>query len=108
MDKIDGHYNAVIYDSNKQKVHIFSDRLGMKQLYWTRQNGCFAWSAEVKAFLALPGFKPVIDPQAVKEFFEVGYLMELRTWFEGVSLIPSGTVITWDIAAAEMTMFRYW
>ena len=108
LSEIDGQFSAVIYDSLKKKLHIFSDRLGIKQLYWNLNNGCFAWSSEVKAFLQLPGFEPIIDSQAVKEFFEVGYLLELRTWFEGVSLIPSGTVITWDIDASAMSSFRYW
>ena len=108
LELIDGQFSAVIYDSIQKKVHLLSDRLGLRFLFWTMHNGSIAWSSEVKAFLALPGFEPVIDRQAIKEFFAADYLLELRTWFEGVSLIPAASVTSWDIPAKSMSTFRYW
>ena len=105
---IDGTYSAVIYDSIHQMVHLITDSLGLRQLYWTCRNGYLAWGSEVKAMLALPDFEPRIDSDAVHEFFDIGHLLEDRTWFEGVKLLPSGTVLTWDIRRQALQMRRYW
>ncbi|MDQ3847542.1 MAG: asparagine synthase-related protein [Thermoproteota archaeon] len=108
LKKIDGIFSAVIYDSNTQKVHLITDRYGLRHLYWLNHRGQLAWSSEVKAFLALPEFFPKIDEQAVKEFFEVGYLLEDRTWFKNVELLPSGTVLSFDIRSKKVLSHRYW
>lgn len=108
LEKIDGFYSAVIYDSVDSKVHIFTDRYGLRQLYWTNCDDCFLWSSEVKTFLEHPSFKASIDPLAVKQFFELGHLLENRTWFNNVELVPSGTVITWDMNVKRTSFYQYW
>ncbi len=108
LKRIDGFYSAVIYDSRKKKVYLVSDRYGLRQIYWTIHNGCLCWGSEVKVMLALPSFVPNISRGAVDEFFNIGYLLEDRTWFEGVELLPTGTVLTWDIDEGTAHTQRYW
>jgi asparagine synthase (glutamine-hydrolysing) len=108
LKKIDGIYVAVIYDTRTNEIHLISDRYGLRHIYWTVLNGNLIWSSELKAFLVFPAFKPVIDRQAVKEFFSVGYLLEDRTWFKGVDLLSSGTVLTWSIKNSSVRSQRYW
>lgn len=108
LNIIDGTYAAVIYDSVNQKVHLISDRHGMRFLFWTVHRGHLAWSSELKAMLALPGFKPKIDLQAVGDFFQDGFIREDRTWFEQVKLLSPGTVLTWDIKLKMLHKRRYW
>jgi asparagine synthase (glutamine-hydrolysing) len=35
-------------------------------------------------------------------------MLENRTWFEGVELLPPGTIFSWDIATATSKTRRYW
>ncbi len=108
LKQIDGNYAAVIYDSRKQKVHLLNDRYGLRHLYWLVHAGNLVWSSEAKAMLALPGWQPKIDPLAVKQFFSIGYLLEDRSWFQGVELLSSGSVLTWDIRERRFHKQRYW
>jgi asparagine synthase (glutamine-hydrolysing) len=108
LRQIDGIFSAAIYDSIEQKVYLITDRYGLRHLYWTVHKGGLVWGSEVKAMLALPGFEPKIDLRAVEEFFGVGHLLEDRTWFEGVELLSSGTVLTWDIREQSLRKQRYW
>lgn len=108
LEQIDGIYAAVIYNSVEQKVHLLSDRYGLRHLYWVTCQGSLVWSSEAKALLAFPSFAPVIDQQALKNFFEIGYLRGDGTWFEGVELLPSGTIQTWDIRKGTLSRKRYW
>ena len=105
---IDGIFSAVVYDESAQKIHLVSDRYGLRPLCWTVHNGSLAWSSELKAFLDLPEFEPKIDPLAVEDFFGLRYLIGDRTWFEGVELLPAATVLTWDIQQQALQRDRYW
>ena len=108
LKQIDGIFSAAIYDSKRQVVHLVTDRFGLRHLYWVVHEGGFFWTSEVKAVVALPGFRVKIDRRAVDQFFGPGYLLEDRTWFEGVQLLSSGTVLTWDIRARSLQKRRYW
>ncbi len=108
LQDIDGIYSAVIYDSINKKVHLITDRYGYRYLFWSVQNGCLVWGSELKIMLEMPFFKPQIDEQAVKEFIHIGFILRNRTWFKGVELLPTGTVLSWDIREKKKDVFRYW
>lgn len=105
---VNGIFAAVVYDEPRQRVHLLSDRYGLRHLFWTRHSGGLAWASEVKAMLGLQGFEPRVDRGAVEAFFDVGHLTGDRTWFEGVELLPSGTVLTWDEGTRAVSRRRYW
>ncbi len=108
LKRIDGTYLAVIYDSLCKRVHLITDRYGLRHLYWTIHNGALVWATGIRAMLALPGFEPNIDSLAVEEFFDIGYSLEDRTWFKGVELLSASTVLTWDIEEQSVRKQRYW
>jgi asparagine synthase (glutamine-hydrolysing) len=108
LNKIDGLFAAVIYDTSSNKVHLISDRYGLRYLYWMIHHGDLVWASQIKAFLEVPAFQPKIDQLALRQFMSIGYMLENRTWFEGVELLSSGTILTWDIAAASQEARRYW
>jgi asparagine synthase (glutamine-hydrolysing) len=108
LKDIDGYYAAVMYDNKKQKVHLISDRFGLRPLYWGILKGDLVWSCELKGFLAHTNFEIIIDRQAVEEFFNVGYQLENRTWFEGVELVPPASIVTYDIKKSNISIVHYW
>ena len=105
---IDGCYAAVLYDKKENIVYLITDRYGFKPLYWGIVNGDLVWSSELKGFLGHVNFNPVIDRQAVKEFFDISYLLENRTWFEGIELVPPASVLTFDIQESKVKVQHYW
>jgi len=105
---IDGCYAAVLYDKKERQVYLITDRYGFKPLYWGTVNGNLVWSSELKGFLGHIDFESVIDTQAVEEFFDVGYLLENRTWFEGVELVPPASVLSFNIKESKVNITHYW
>ena len=105
---IDGYYAAVLYDKKENKIYLITDRYGLKFLYWGIINGDLVWSSEVKGFLGHINFKPVINRKAVEEFFDIGYLLENRTWFEGIELVPPASILTFDFRKSMVAIQHYW
>jgi hypothetical protein len=56
LNRIDGIFIAIIHDRHRQRAHFISDRLGLRYLYFHRQNGRLWWATETKAFLSCPAF----------------------------------------------------
>lgn len=108
LHDVDGYFSAVIYDRLLGVIYLITDRYGLKPLYWSCAGGNLIWSSELKGFLGHADFKIKIDTQAVSQFFDIGYLLENRTWFEGVELIPPASVLTFRIAEARVEISAYW
>ncbi len=105
---LDGVYAAVLVDDAAGRVHLVSDRLGMRILFWGVVDGRLCWSSQLGGFLAMPGFEPVIERDGIPEFFTCGHLLGERTWFRGVHLLSPGTVVTFDLRTGEIERRRYW
>lgn len=108
LRRVDGVFAAVIYDAPRRRVHLVTDRHGLRPLYWTIHHGQLAWASEVKTFLALPTFRPKINVGLTDDFFEGGFLIDDGTWFEGVELLPYAAVLTWELATRRLRIRRYW
>ncbi|MGK7926498.1 MAG: asparagine synthase-related protein, partial [Spirulina sp.] len=108
LKQIDGFFAACFYDTREEKLHLISDRYGMRRLYWTVYKNALVWSGELKAFLALPDYQPQIDTQTMEDFLGLRYFIGEGTWFAGVELVPAATVLTWDFSDSSLARKRYW
>ena len=108
LNKLDGYFCAAIYDKNKKRVKLISDRYGMRMLYWYWNKGQFAWASEVKAILSLDNIDQTINSTSFECFMDLGYLLNEHTWFENIKLIKPATVITLDLQENNVTQYHYW
>jgi len=108
LSQVNGYFVAVLYDRTKAEIALISDRYGLKPLYYWSEAGRFAWASEVKAFLALPDFTPVIRQEAFDCFMDLRHMIGDVTWFERVAMIPAATVLTCDLTRGRVEENRYW
>lgn len=108
LNKLDGYFNAVIYDSNIKKVFLISDRYGMRMLYYYFKDGRFAFSGEVKGLLGLDFVDSSIDSKQIDCFMDLGYLVEDNTYHKHIKLIKPATIMEFDIKSKELTQKYYW
>lgn len=106
--QIDGHFSAVIYDQPRQLLYVISDRYGLKPIYIWNDHHHFAWSSEIKGFLAFSSFRPIIRSDSLKCFLELGHMMGDITWFENVEMLSASTIFRYDLNSKKTTRERYW
>ncbi len=112
--RFNGMFAFAVWDRRRETLFLARDRFGVKPLYYTWLDGTqaeggrtLAISSEVKAFLALPGFQPRLDPEAAVEYLTFQNVFSDRTLFAGVRLLPAGSTLT-VTAGGEIQQERYW
>ena len=106
LSHLDGAFAIVLFDSQEKAVSVVSDRLGLRPLYYWVSPKLFAFSAEVKSFLDLPGFPKQVDPLALEEFLAYGYMLNDRTWFENVRVLEPATILR--VSQSKCSQTQYW
>lgn len=107
LRRLRGMYAFAIYETQTGVLTLVRDPLGVKPLYYTNEVRLFAFASEVKAFLAMPGFKPAINNQALHHYLTFANAPAPETLFEGVSKLEAGTYLTIN-RQGRMRQQRYW
>ena len=86
---LNGRFHGLLTDRTRGTATLFNDRYGMHRIYYHSSKDTFYFSAEAKAILAVcPGLRRV-EPRAMGEFVSCGCVLENRTLFEGIHVLPS-------------------
>ena len=70
LEDLNGQFAIAIYDTKNQSLFLALDRLGIRPLFFSFQNGAFFFASEIKSiFAASPSFRREINPEALSEIF---------------------------------------
>jgi asparagine synthase (glutamine-hydrolysing) len=94
-----------LWDEPRATLYMVRDRLGVKPLLYAQRNGAFAFASTARA-LEHAGFADEIDPQAVADYLEFGFVPDERSIFAGVHKLPAGHIAEWR--NGELSIRQYW
>lgn len=107
LRRLRGMYAFAVYDTTTGILTLVRDPLGVKPLYYTHDRGRVTFASEIKVLAAMPGFKPVINDQALYHYLTFANAPAPQTFFEGVLKLEAGTYLTCDKKGA-IRQQRYW
>jgi len=87
-DKLDGMFAIALWDARTQRLVLTRDRLGVKPLYYAVIDGLLVFGSEIKCLLAHPGLSRCVDPQAIYDYFCLGYIPQPRSIYRDVRKLP--------------------
>jgi asparagine synthase (glutamine-hydrolysing) len=85
---LNGFFHGLIADRVHGTTVLFNDRFGMHRLYYHESKDAFYFSAEAKAILAVRPELRRINPKGLGEWIECGCVLENRTLFENIHVLP--------------------
>jgi asparagine synthase (glutamine-hydrolysing) len=85
---LNGRFHGLLTDRTGGVATLFNDRYGLHRVYYHSSKEAFYFSAEAKAILAVRPELRRADPQGLGEFVACGCVMENRTLFEGIHILP--------------------
>jgi asparagine synthase (glutamine-hydrolysing) len=88
---LNGWFSGVIIDLRKENVVLFNDRFGMQRIYFYEGKDEFIFSSEAKSLLRVRKELRNIDPTGLGQFFTYGCIINNRTLFSDICLLPGGS-----------------
>lgn len=88
---LNGRFHGLLADRIHGTVTLFNDRYGMHRLYYHQTGDAFYFAAEAKAILAIRPELRRIDPRALGEYVTCGCVLENRTLFDGIQVLPGAS-----------------
>ncbi len=89
---LNGRFHGLLTDRARGTSILFNDRYGMNRIYYHHSKEAFYFSAEAKAILAVRPELRRADHRGVGEFVSCGCVLENRTLFKEVYVLPGGSV----------------
>jgi asparagine synthase (glutamine-hydrolysing) len=86
---LNGRFHGIVTERTRGMTTLFNDRFGMHRVYYHESKDAFYFAAEAKAILAVCPDTRRPDPRALGEFVACGCVLENRTLFEGIRVLPS-------------------
>ncbi len=93
VDSLRGIFAFALYDAHRRTLLLARDRFGVKPLFYAARGDQWVFASEMKAILALPGFRPRLDRQACFDFLGLGYIPEPATGFADICALPKGATL---------------
>jgi asparagine synthase (glutamine-hydrolysing) len=85
---LNGRFHGVLTDRRRNTTVLFNDRYGMHRLYYYQSREAFYFAAEAKSILAIRPETRSIDPRSLGEFVACGSVLENRTLFADIQVLP--------------------
>lgn len=85
---LEGMFTLAIYHRPSEKLFLARDRLGVKPLYYSLQNGWLAFASEMKSLLALPWIERKVYTPAIDAYLAYRYVPGPATLIEGIHKFP--------------------
>lgn len=91
LKNLNGRFHGLLADRTRGSVVFFNDRFGLQRLYYHEAPGAFYFSAEAKSILKVRPECRCVDPRGFGEFVACGCVLENRTLFKDIYVLPPGS-----------------
>jgi asparagine synthase (glutamine-hydrolysing) len=85
---LNGRFHGLVANHTNGTAMLFNDRYGMHRIYYHESKEAFYFAAEAKALLAVRPELRSADDRSLGEFVACGCVLENRTLFENVHVLP--------------------
>ncbi|MBK7993203.1 MAG: asparagine synthase (glutamine-hydrolyzing) [Blastocatellia bacterium] len=107
VDALEGMFAISIWDSNKERLVLVRDRLGVKPLYYMQLPGQLLFASEIKSLLAHPAVTRDINEEALYHYLTFLTTPAPQTLFRGIEKLPPGHMLVCD-RNGTIKVSSYW
>lgn len=108
LEKLRGHWAAVVVDRSQRRVVVANDAAGVRALYLARtRGGAWVLASTPAAVLAHGDVARQVDAAGLADVLAFSFALGTRTLFEGVECLPPASILTWD-GSGELQRRQHW
>ena len=101
---LNGRFQGLSVDRRTGLTTLFNDRSGMHRIYYHESDDAFYFAVEAKAILAARPDLRRLDPQGLGEYLSCGCVLENRTLFAAIHVLPPASA--WDFRHGSLEQKR--
>jgi asparagine synthase (glutamine-hydrolysing) len=98
---LNGWCNGIILNLINGRISIFNDRYGIRRIYYHENDDVFIFASEAKALLQAFPFLRQPNSKSIGEYLVYDCVLENRTYFSDIFLLPQGSLWTFDHGKAN-------
>ncbi|MGE0206220.1 MAG: asparagine synthase (glutamine-hydrolyzing) [Candidatus Babeliales bacterium] len=88
INKLEGMFAIIIFDLPKNELYLVRDRIGVKPLYFSLQNGILSFGSEIKALWQLPWNQKKLNERALYHYLTFLATPAPMTLYQNVYKLP--------------------
>jgi len=96
LQDLNGWFSGLLIDLQTNKIVLFNDRYGMQKIFYHEDRDAFYFSSEAKAILKVCPESRTLDMRGLGELLSCGCVLENRTLFKDVFLLPTAAAWTFE------------
>jgi len=108
LQKLNGMFGFVLWDSRKRIFFAARDRLGIKPLYYYNDRGKVIIASEIKAIIEDPDVQRIIDYRTITDYMFAGRPLRSKTMFQNIKEVEPGYMISVDQSMKSVRKQQYW
>jgi asparagine synthase (glutamine-hydrolysing) len=107
ISKLYGMFAIAIWDSRTRRLHLVRDRIGIKPLYYTVQNGALFFGSEIKSLVRHPSVPRELNEQGLYDYLSLMITPPGESLFRGIRKLEAGHRLEVSMDGT-ITTHRYW
>ena len=94
--RLNGIFALALYDGNQRELVLARDPIGVKPLYWTRNNSTIGFASEIRPLHQAGLADRTLDQEALAQYLFYRFVPAPRTLWAGVRKVLPGHALTFD------------
>jgi asparagine synthase (glutamine-hydrolysing) len=100
LNRTNGWFSGLIVDLRANEAFLFNDRYGVGRICYHEHAGKLYFASEAKSLLKVLPHLRSLDQRSLGEVFCCGSVLQNRTLFSGVSVMPPASV--WSFSSSQL------
>jgi asparagine synthase (glutamine-hydrolysing) len=96
VERLNGIFAFAIWDMPRRRLFLARDQLGIKPLLYHESDGVLLFASEAKSLLLWKGYRPKLNPNALRENLVFSFIPGDETLFAGIKKLPPGHTLIYE------------
>ena len=106
--RLNGMWAFAIYDCDRRRMFLSRDQFGQKPLFYTCQNGTFAFSSEASSLIRHSRVRSSVSMLALQKYLRVWFYSTPHSLYELIYKLPGGHNLIADAGQPHPVVRGYW
>ena len=107
LRNLQGAFAFAMFDTVARKLYLVTDHFGYQPVYVYDSGDRLIVSTSIATFCRMARSTPTVDEKWIWEYLFFNYAAGTRTFLDGVSRLPPGRLVEWDLREEKSSTRRY-